>query len=107
MSDDIKPFPGKEIRKQIIRKINPKIPKSRSKNAKGYIYLNGIEVTKVKKFWGQANSTHSTIKNLGRTNFIPQHIVFGLLHLFVMISKRNNFDFIAAGINKQGTILPV
>ena len=48
MSDDIKPFPEKEIRRQIIRKIKPKIPKSRSKHAKGYIYLNGIEVSKVK-----------------------------------------------------------
>jgi hypothetical protein len=48
MSDDIKPFPEKEIRRQIIKKIKPKIPKSRSKHSKGYIYLNGIEVSKVK-----------------------------------------------------------
>jgi len=48
MKHDIKPFPEKQIRRQIIKKIKPKIPKSRSKHAKGYIYLNGIEVSKVK-----------------------------------------------------------
>ena len=48
MHDNIKPFPEKEIRRQIIKKIKPGIPKSRGKHAKGYIYLNGIEVSKVK-----------------------------------------------------------
>jgi len=69
MSNDIKPFPEKEIRRQIIRKIKPKIPKSRSKHAKGYIYLNGIEVSKVK-----IRNDHDRIMKRSKSVYIAEDL---------------------------------
>jgi hypothetical protein len=70
MNDDIKPFPEKEIRGQIIRKIKPKIPKSRSKHAKGYIYLNGIEVSKVK-----IPNHHDRIMKKSKSRYIAEDLM--------------------------------
>jgi hypothetical protein len=69
MNDNIKPFPEKEIRRQIIRKIKPKIPKSRSKHAKGYIYLNGIEVSKVK-----IPNDHNRIMKKSKSGYIAEDL---------------------------------
>jgi hypothetical protein len=44
----INDYSEKEIRKKIISKINPEIPKSRSSHQKGYIYLENKCVAKVK-----------------------------------------------------------
>lgn len=44
----IEDFSEKEIRKKIINKIDPAIPKSRSKHAKGKIYINNQVVAIVK-----------------------------------------------------------
>ncbi len=44
----IKDYKEKEIRKQIIKKINPQIYKNRGAHQKGYIKVEGKVVTKVK-----------------------------------------------------------
>lgn len=44
----IKDFKEKQIREKILNKVNPKIQKGQGKHNKGYVFLNGVLITKVK-----------------------------------------------------------
>ena len=65
----IKNYPEKKIRKQIINKINPIIKKSRSSHQKGYVYLNGILITKVK-----IPNEHDRIMKKSKSQFIASSL---------------------------------
>jgi len=69
MADDIKPFSEKEIRSKIISKINPKIQKSNSPHDKGYIYLEGKNVAKVK-----IPNSHKRIMHQSKSKFIAESL---------------------------------
>ncbi len=45
----IKDFKEKQIREKILNKVNPKIQKGQGKHDKGYVFLNGVLITKVKR----------------------------------------------------------
>ena len=69
MADKILPFPEREIRKQIINKVKPTIPKSRGTHQKGHIFLNGKPVGKVK-----IPNNHSNIMKETKSKFIAQSL---------------------------------
>lgn len=65
----IKDFPEKDIRQKIISKIDPKVKKGHSKHEKGYIYLNGILVAKVK-----IPNSHQRIMKASKSKYIASSL---------------------------------
>lgn len=65
----IKSFSEKEIRKNILNKVKPVVPKNRSKHQKGYIYLEGIVVSKV-----TIPNEHSRIMHQSKSKYIAEDL---------------------------------